>query len=119
METPHFVSFLVGFISVAYYLGLFTKNMSSVVTNKLETSYDYIVVGAGSAGSVVASRLSENPDVRVLVLEAGGDYTENVTYHVPSKWYDLQKTDADWEYYTVPQKQSLLSMKGKKIGRAS
>ena len=59
--------------------------------------YDYIVVGAGSAGTVVASRLSEDPDVRVLLLEAGGQDTLD-TIHIPALFGDLFRTSVDWDY---------------------
>jgi choline dehydrogenase len=67
-------------------------------------AYDYVVVGAGSAGCIVASRLSENPDVTVLLIEAGGplsDAPENV--HIPGLWYTLLGSSIDWGYQSVPQ----------------
>ncbi len=67
-----------------------------------KTDYDFIVIGAGSAGSAVAYRLSENPDVRVLVIEAGGtDIPPNMEN--PSVWFTLLGSQYDWGYTSVPQ----------------
>ncbi len=64
--------------------------------------YDYIIVGAGSAGCVLASRLSENPDVRVLLLEAGPP-DEAAEIHIPAMMNLLLKSAYDWDFQTVPQ----------------
>jgi choline dehydrogenase len=65
-------------------------------------TYDYVIVGAGSAGCVLAARLTEDPDVGVLLLEAGpADVKENV--HVPAAFGSLFKTDVDWDYATAPE----------------
>ncbi|HEX7734010.1 MAG TPA: choline dehydrogenase [Ktedonobacteraceae bacterium] len=61
--------------------------------------YDYIIVGAGSAGCVLANRLSEDPQTSVLLLEAGGD-DKQMEIHVPAAFSKLFKTACDWEYYT-------------------
>jgi choline dehydrogenase len=68
------------------------------------TSYDYIVVGAGAAGCVVASRLSENPATSVLLLEAGGrDWSPLI--HMPVGFTKLTSPAVNWGFETVPQRQ--------------
>ncbi|WP_412062960.1 GMC family oxidoreductase [Rubrivirga sp. IMCC45206] len=64
--------------------------------------YDFVIVGAGSAGCVLAARLSEDPDARVLLLEAGGS-DDRPEVRIPAVFSRLFHTDADWDYHTTPQ----------------
>jgi choline dehydrogenase len=67
------------------------------------SSFDYVIVGAGSAGCVLANRLSEDPDVRVLLLEAGPpDVNQNI--HVPLGYLQLARTEVDWDYWSAPER---------------
>ncbi|XP_068086573.1 glucose dehydrogenase [FAD, quinone] [Anabrus simplex] len=96
-----------------------------VATELLHPEYDFIVVGAGSAGAVVTNRLTEVEPWTVLLLEAGGDETE--ISDVPLLAGYLQLSQLDWKYKTEPQGTACLGMKngrcnwprGKVIGGSS
>jgi choline dehydrogenase-like flavoprotein len=84
--------------------------------------YDYVIVGAGSAGCVLAGRLSEQADVSVALLEAGGsDRALNV--RVPAAFAKMFRTERDWEYYSDPEPglmgRRLYMPRGKMIGGSS
>jgi choline dehydrogenase len=83
---------------------------------------DYIVVGTGSAGSVVANRLSADPSVTVVVLEAGSR-DKNMFIHIPAGFAKLFGGDMDWNYLTEPQKEldgrEIYWPRGKVLGGSS
>ncbi|BAY50518.1 glucose-methanol-choline oxidoreductase (plasmid) [Scytonema sp. HK-05] len=86
------------------------------------THYDYIVIGAGSAGCVVANRLTEDPDTSVLLLEAGNPDTKP-EIHIPSKMVSLLGSEVDWGYFSEPEPylngRKMLCSRGKVLGGSS
>jgi pyridoxine 4-oxidase len=66
------------------------------------TEFDFIVVGAGTAGCALAARLSEDPDLKVALIEAGGPASDPAIAD-PLQWPRLQGSAIDWGYWTVPQ----------------
>lgn len=84
--------------------------------------FDYIIIGGGSAGCVLANRLSENPSNQVLLLEAGGPDKDKYI-HIPTAFYKLFRTPLDWGYYSTAQ-EALLGRRvfiprGKVLGGSS
>ena len=78
------------------HLGPWTRTLPS------QSEYDFIVIGAGTAGSTIAARLSEDPSVSVLLLEAGPT-DRNLLVDVPLACPFLQSTHNDWQLEVEPQ----------------
>lgn len=84
--------------------------------------FDYIIIGAGSAGCVLANRLSKNSANKVLLLEAGGADTK-MEIGIPAAYGNLHRSDVDWAFSTEPQKhidgRSIFLPRGKALGGCS
>ncbi len=90
--------------------------MSAKAEKSPHTSYDYVIVGGGSAGSALANRLSADPGNRVLVLEAGRpDYKWDVFIHMPAAlMFPIGSRFYDWKYESEPEP----FMNGRKVYHA-
>lgn len=88
----------------------------------MQKKYDYIIIGAGSAGCVLANRLSKDPNNKVLLIEAGGP-DKNMFIHIPAGCAKLHKTEVDWGFETEPQEhilnRKIYLPRGKTLGGCS
>ena len=86
------------------------------------TNYDYIVIGAGSAGCVVANRLTEDSETTVLLLEAGNPDTKP-EIQIPAECFNLLGSEVDWAYFTEPEpylnNRKIFHPRGKVLGGSS
>jgi choline dehydrogenase len=83
---------------------------------------DFIIVGAGSAGCVLANRLSENPNCKVLLIEAGASQ-QPINVKIPAAYSKLHFSNQNWNFFTTPQKQlknrKMYQPRGKLMGGSS
>jgi 4-pyridoxate dehydrogenase len=94
-----------------------------VISMSAAAEFDYVIIGAGSAGCALAYRLGEDRDVRVLVLEAGG-WDRSPWIHIPLGWGRiLTERLADWQYYASPEPnvggRAVECARGKVVGGSS
>ena len=106
----HVIASVVISFMVSYLIGIGPFRESSIITETLDQEYDYIIIGGGAAGSVVASRLSEDKDKKILLLEAGGHYNVEPAFRTLHNFFSLIQSEYDWGYYTESQEFSNYGM---------
>jgi choline dehydrogenase len=128
LDRRSFMKFATALGLSASAAGAIARQAEAVAANQAEraqqllSQYDYIVCGAGSSGCVVASRLSENPDVKVLLLEAGGS-DQVASIQDPGIWFTNLGTEREWGDQSTPQRhlngRTLKLAMGKAVGGGS
>lgn len=86
---------------LVYLLAIVTFQVVAASRSLADSSFDFIVVGGGTSGLVVANRLSESPDVQVLVIEAGYSALDNENSTFPELSGSTETID--WRYQSAPQ----------------
>lgn len=100
-------------IGLAYYnYDLMDPENHPRVVKNFRPEYDFVIIGGGSAGSVLANRLTEIPEWNVLLLEAGGHETEITDVPILSLY--LHKSKYDWKYRSQPQDSACQAMVDKR-----
>jgi choline dehydrogenase len=96
--------------------------LQTIEKENVRTNYDYIAIGAGSAGCVVANRLTEDSQTTVLLLEAGNPDTKPEIY-IPSECLSLLGSEVDWGYFSEPEpylnNRKIFCPRGKVLGGSS
>ncbi|PVD28997.1 hypothetical protein C0Q70_11594 [Pomacea canaliculata] len=106
---------ILGAAMATFLYDSFYKEPLQSLATTINASYDYVIVGGGSAGCVLANRLSEDPDVTVLLIEAGGDDRGRDDISTPAFYGRMLHTDVDWDYISVPQKHGFDDLVGKRV----
>lgn len=108
---------------VALLLGSVAPGVDCEITPTAKNNFDYVVVGGGTAGVVIASRLSEDPHITVAIIEAGDFEYDNPNVTNTNTLGIATKTAVDWQYESEPQvfvsNKSLIWSAGKGLGGSS
>lgn len=88
--------------------GFFSRLRPENVKHQFKDVYDIIIIGAGPSGCVLANRLSEDPTVQVLLIEAGEKVKAKISNESPMSAPNLQSTDYNWGYETTKQENACL-----------
>lgn len=106
-------STLVVILALVVYLCIYIIYPNKESSASIKRSYDYIIVGAGTAGCVLANRLSEDPESSILIVEAGDSVHDDKLMQIPLAVVFANKSKYDWGFSIVPQKKSFLGSEDK------